>query len=440
MMKVKKINREYIDLILNNQDKYIKDYGPTMEKVANSNAQYGGKSIPTIYHPYFVTEDNINDFQKISNRMISIGDKIIDEYIRNKEFRKKFGFPKWIEDLIEVDIGYDINVPMGRFDIFYKDYENFMFCELNTDGSSAMGEDNELAKVILKSQGLTDFENKYKLDYFELFDSWVDKSIEIFNKYDPENKSPNVAIVDFKESRNDLEFQEFKKSYLNKGYNCIIVDPRDVEYKDGSLYHEDYKIDLVYRRLVTFELINKADEIPDFIEAYRKKAFCSIGSLKSQVVHNKIFFKVLHDLDTLEILSPEEREFVKKHIPYTGIFGGDEESFKKVLNGKDKYIMKPMDLNASQGVYAGRDLSKEEWEKRLLKSWNKEYLYQEYCDPYERDFLILKDEEFSVESFGSILGLYVYGEELAGVYSRIGQESIIAGVVEYYTLPSILVK
>lgn len=439
-MKATDINKEYIDLILNNQKDYIDDYHLTLDKVKKSNAQYKGEPIPTIYHPYFVTDDNVDDFNKIGDMMISITNKVTDRYIKDKEFRKKFGFPKLIEELIQIDNGYDINVPIGRFDIFYKDYENFMFCELNTDGSSAMNEDNTIAKIILESQGAKDLGKKYRLDYFELFNSWVDKSIEIFQKYDSKNTKPNVAIVDFKESGTTPEFEEFKNSYIDKGYNCIIVDPRDLVYKDGKLYHNDYKIDLVYRRIVTFELIDKADEITDFIDAYKDRAFCCIGSIKSQVIHNKIFFKILHDQDTLEELSQDERQFVKKHIPYTGIFGNDKEVFQKVLDNKDKYIMKPMDLNASQGVYTGRDLSQEKWEERLKESWNKDYLYQEYCDPYTRDFLIFEDGKFHVEEFKSITGLYMYKEKFAGVYTRIGQENIISGVVKYYTLPSIFAK
>lgn len=439
-MKATNINKEYIDLILNNQEKYIEDYHNTMEKVNNSNAQYKGKPVPTLYNPYFVSKENLEDFNKIGDMMISITNKITNRYIDDESFRKKFGFPKLIEDLIQIDNGYDINVPIGRFDIFYKDYDNFMFCELNTDGSSAMNEDNTLAKIMLESKALEDFSEKYQLNHFELFNSWVEKSIEIFHKYDPSNTKPNVAIVDFEESGTTPEFEEFKAAYMNRGYNCIIVDPRNVEYRDGKLYHQDYRIDLVYRRIVTFELIDKADEIPAFIEAYKDRAFCCIGSIRSQVIHNKIFFKILHDEDTLEGLSQEEREFVKRHIPYTGIFGGGEEVFQKVLNNKEKYIMKPKDLNASQGVYTGRDLTKEEWENRLKDSWNNQYLYQEYFDPFTREFLLFKDGDFQVEEFRSILGLYMYKEKCAGVYSRIGQESIISGMVEYYTLPSIYVK
>lgn len=436
-MNGENVNRDYIDLIMTNPKKYFEDYKIALEKVSNSTAIYKGEPVPFLAHPMFVTESELNQFQKISDMMISITNKLTKAYLENEEFRKYFGFSKLLEELILVENGYDINVPIGRFDIFFKDYDNFKFCELNTDGSSAMNEDNQLAQILLESQALKDFGKQYKLNYFELFFSWVDESIKIYNKYTGEDKKPNVAIVDFIESATTFEFEEFKKSYEERGYNCIIVDPRHLKYKDGNLYHEDYKIDLVYRRIVTFELIERSEEIKDFIQAYKDKAVCVIGSIRSQIVHNKIVFKILHDEFTLNLLSPEEQDFVKNHIPHTGIFGGGISVFNKILNNKEKYIMKPFDLNASRGVYTGRDFSQEEWEEKLLESWNKDYLYQEYCDPYTRDFVVYENGEAVVKEFKQIIGLFLYNEKLAGLYARIGENNIISGLTEYYTLPNI---
>lgn len=434
------INREYIDLIKKNYELYLEDYKNVKEKVKNSKAQYKGKPIPFLYHPMFFTEEDISNFRKIGQMTMSIVNKVTDRYLKDKEFRKKFGFPKLMEELILLDNGYDINVPIGRFDIFYGSYEDFKFCELNTDGSSAMNEDNTLAEILLESKAMKDFSKSYDFKLFELFDSWVRESIEIYNRYNPTNTKPNVAIVDFVESGTTKEFEEFKKAYERNGYNCIIADPRDLTYRNGYLYFKDYKIDLVYRRIVTFELIEKANEIPDFIEAYKNNAMCTIGSLRSQVVHNKIIFKILHDEDTLQFLNEEEREFIKKHIPYTGLFKGDIKIFEKVLKNKDKYIMKPYDLNGSRGVFAGRDFTDEEWEKKLKAVWNKDYLYQEFVKPYTREFVVFNDSDFSVDKFSTITGLYMYNEKLAGLYTRIGKKSIISGLSEYYTLPNILVK
>lgn len=142
----------------------------------------------------------------------------------------------------------------------------------------------------------------------------------------------------------------------------------------------------------------------------------------------------------MELLTEEEREFVKEHIPHTGIFGGSEDVFNMVLNNKEKYIMKPMDLNASQGVYVGKDLSDKEWEERLKKDFNREYLYQEFVKNFSREYLVFEDGKFKVEEFNSVIGLFVYNEKFAGVYTRIGQKNIISGVTDYYAAPSILVN
>lgn len=439
-MNWKEINKEYINLIKSDPERYLVDYKTAKEKVANSTAIYKGKPVPFLYHPMFYTEKDVKNFNKIGDTLISITNKVTQRYLDSKEFRKKFEYSPLLEELILIDNGYDINVPIGRFDLFYEDEDNFKFCELNTDGSSAMNEDNTIGNILLQTEGLQDFSKQYNLSLFELIDRWVDDSISIFRKWSSEIDKPNVAIVDFTESGTSKEFEVFKNAFIKKGYNAIIADPRDLKYREGHLYFEDYRIDLVYRRIVTFELIEKAHEIPDFIEAYKNKAFCSIGSIRSQIIHNKIIFKILHDEDTLEFLSECEREFIKRHIPITGLFKGNKEVYNKVLNDKDKYIMKPLDLNASRGVYAGRDLSQEEWKKRLDESWEKDYLYQEFFEPFTREHILFENDELNIEKFKSIVGLFMYKEKFAGIYTRIGKNNVISGVTDYYTLPNVLVK
>lgn len=434
------INQEYIDLVKSNPDKYLEDYKITLDKVANSTAIYKGKPVPFLYHPMFFTEADVEKFKGMVDTLMSMTNKVTEKYLNSKDFRKKFAYSDLLEELILIDNGYDINVPIGRYDLFYGGDDNYKFCEFNTDGSSAMNEDNTIGNILLETEALKEFGERYDLSLFELIDSWVEDIASIYNKWSGKGDKPNIAIVDFTESGTSAEFEVFKKAFIKKGYKAIIADPRDLKYRDGKLYFDDFRIDLVYRRIVTFELIEKAHEIPEFIEAYRNKAFCCVGSIRSQIMHNKIIFKILHDEDTLDFLSEKERDFVKKHIPITGLFKGDREVFEKVLNNKDKYIMKPYDLNASRGVYAGKDLSFEEWKKKLEESWDKDYLYQEYFEPYKRDHIVFRNGKLEVDSFKSIIGLFIYKEKFAGIYTRIGEQSIISGVTNYYTLPNVLVS
>jgi len=436
----KVINDEYVSMILNNNSMYIEDYKDTVNKVANSNAKYKGKPVPFLFNPMFFSEEEGSQLGEIMSMMMKIGDKVTDRYINDSKYRKLFGFPKFIEEMIVRENKYDVNVPIARFDLFFHDKDSFKFCELNTDGSSAMNEDNTIGRILMDSKAVRDFSKDYELKNHELINLWVNESIKLFGKWDPTNKSPNVAIVDFVESGTSAEFIEFKKAYEKNGYNCIIADPRELVYREGKLYKDEYKIDLVYRRIVTFELIQKASEAQDFINAYMEDAMCVIGTIRSQIIHNKIFFKILFDEETQSFLDAQEIEFIKKHIPYTGIFGGDEKVYEHVLYNKDKYIMKPMDMNASQGVFVGRDLDEKEWEERLKEKFNMDYLFQEFIPPYKRDFIVFEDDKFTKKTFKSIVGVFMYNKKFAGLYTRIGTSNIISGVTNYFTVPNYIAK
>lgn len=440
ILKGNEINNNYISMILKNPDAYINDYKNTVLKVANSNAKYKGKPVPFLYNPMFFSESEEESLKSIMEKMMKIGDKVTDQFIKDESYRKLFGFPKFIEEMILRENRYSINVPIARFDLFFKDDKNFKFCELNTDGSSAMNEDNTIGRILMESKAIQDMSTNYSLYNRELIDKWVMESLSIFRKWDPKNNNPNVAIVDFVESGTSAEFLEFKKAYEKQGYNCIIVDPRELEYRQGNLYKDEYRIDLVYRRIVTFELIEKADEVQNFINAYMDDAMCVIGTIRSQVIHNKVFFKILFDEQTHRFLEEDEIKFINDHIPFTGLFKGSRNVFEEVLNNKDKYIMKPVDMNASQGVFVGRDLSLSDWKERLYKIFDTDYLYQEFITPYQRDFIIFNGSGFEIQKFKSIVGVFLYKRKYAGLYTRIGKENIISGVTNYFTVPNLIVE
>src|SRR5699024_7721318 len=227
---------------------------------------------------------------------------------------------------------------------------------------------------------------KYELKQFELFESWVDKAYEIYKSADQAVDKPNVAILDFTGLGITNEFARFKKTFEDKGFNCEIVDPRDVVYKDGKAYKGDFRLDLVYRRAVTVEMIRRYDEIKDFIEAYLNNAFVMIGSFRSQIMHSKLIFKIFRDPMTKEILTDEENNFLEAHIPFTEILE-NQEDYDTVLENKDKYILKPFDSYSSDGVYAGQEHNHEEWKEILDKAYQNDYIYQDYFNMYKVDFV-----------------------------------------------------
>ncbi|MDO5718232.1 MAG: glutathionylspermidine synthase family protein [Tissierellia bacterium] len=437
-------NRElvenYLKIIKSNPEDYFEDYKIMQDRVNNSSAIYKNKPIPVTYQGMFFGRENIEEFKEISKTLMEITRKVTNEYLNNPEYRTHFKYSKKLEELILHDPGYDIPVPICRYDVFYNGIGDYKFCEFNTDGSSAMNEEMVLGSIMRESKAFKEFEREYEIKRFELFDSWVKKSIEIYRESKRANDKPNIAIVDFIDKGTTNEFIRFKEAYNEAGYNCEIVDPREIEYKNGKLMHREYRIDMVYRRAVTMDIMENIDEIEQFINAYMEDAFVMIGSFRSQIMHTKLIFKILRLEATQKILSDRENEFLKAHIPNTEEFI-TEEDFEKVLNDKDSYILKPYDGYASYKVYAGREYSKDEWEKVLKDLLGQNYIYQDYFDMEKVDFIEFEEDgSYSITPYASVIGMFIYKEEFQGLYTRIGNQALISGARRYYTAPNYVIQ
>ncbi|NLM98280.1 MAG: tubulin--tyrosine ligase family protein [Halanaerobiaceae bacterium] len=439
---IKTLQDSIIKVFTENINSYYSDYLNIKEKVKNSSAIYRGEPVDFLYHALFFTEEEYNQLGRFLSEMTSILNKVIEEYKKNTEFRKAFAFSEFLEELILVETGYHYYFPIGRFDIFYNDNGSHVFCELNTDGSSAMNEVRVIGECIKNSRIIGDiFEDPDVLIGFELFYSWLDGLIENYKVFNNGiDDRPNIAIVDFTGDGTIHEFKEFQKRFIKKGYNTFLCDPREFIYKNNVLYYKEQPVKLIYRRATTNRILEEAGDITDFLNAYREGAVCVVGGFVSQIVHSKNLFAILHDRDKTSFLSEKEKEFIKKHIPYTRILdSNDGKMIEEISSNKDKWILKPFDEYAGKGVYAGKDYSQEEWKKILGSIRGNDYILQEYINGPVLD-MVNPGEKKKIDSFNFLIGLFTYNNKLAGLYTRAGRKNIIGSIAESFTVPNFIVR
>jgi len=430
--------------IIKNSQKYIKDAEEIDKKVRESKAIYKGNPVPYLYVPRIFSESDIENIEKLTVNMFKIINKTIDLYLKKRDVRKLFGFEKKLEELIKSPHYYNTYVPMGRFDVFYYG-NNYKFCELNADGSSAMNEDKELSRILLKSRPIKELEN-YKFKQFELFDSWVNTVEKIYSEYQAnrnekikDKSNINIGIVDLLDKTTKIEIEEFKSFFEKSGYNCYIIDARDLEYDDGNLLYKDKKIDIIYRRLVTKDLMDNYNKLKNFVKGVLSGKTCIIGPIKSQIIHTKKFFQILYLEEFRKYLDEEDIEYIDEHIPYTKILKRDKK-WKDYIDNKDNYIIKPIDFYASKGVYSGKDYNINQWENILENYIKEEYIIQEYCPEAKINDIIYKDKKIKYNTFNNINGLYMYNEKFKGIYTRAGMNSIISGLHEGYSMSTLVAK
>lgn len=443
-MQLLDLNRDYCEQIVKEKEAHAESALREIAYINQSTAKYHGRCVSTLYIPKIFTEDDICHFQRLIRDLYGIFDKVIRHYREDKNYRELFGFEKRLEELILRTPRYNSSIPIARIDIFYnEETKAFRFCEFNTDGSSAMNEDRELNIALQQTLGYDWLAGRFRLQTFELFDSWAKASLRIYRETEGAVSHPYVAIVDFMESATNNEFEIFADSYRKFGAECEICEIRKLRYRDGKLYAESGRaVDLIYRRAVTSDIMKHYDEVSDFIQAVKEEAVCLIGDFTTQIVHNKVLYWILHHPMTREFLTEEENDYVKAHVPYTALMTAEDLPYEDILSQKDRWILKPLDSYGSKGVFAGVEYESESRWREIVDAHREEgYLAQEFTKPYQTrniDFSGGADTDFIHVS--NLTGLFVYDGEFRGLYSRVSRGEIISTQYSEIALPSVVVK
>lgn len=443
MSRLTQLEQEYLDIVQRNTQTHAESAKKVTEYIKNSTAQYHGRCVRTLYLPKLFTSEEIVLFHDLIDVLFGIFGKVMKEYRENAEYRKQFGFDPRLEELILRKPLYDCPIPIARIDIFLnEETHEFKFCEFNTDGSSAMNEDRELNLAIQNTLAYQEFAEKNQVYTFELFDSWVEEFKNIYDTYQKKVENPFVAIVDFMESATDQEFKIFQKSFEKQGIRAGIYEIRDLQYRNGALFAPDgNKIDAIYRRAVTSDIMYHYEEVADFLHAVRDEAVCLIGDFRTQIAHNKILYKILYQEDTQALLTDKEVEYIRAHVPYTVSLNEGKVPYEEIIEQKDSWIIKPEDSYGSKGVHAGVECNKEEWKKFVDECMNQNYILQEFCKPFETENIdLIKDEHADFCKYSNLTGLFVYNGKFKGCYSRISQSEIISTQYSEMALPTVIVK
>lgn len=441
------LNKIYVGTIKGNDLQLIRDNQTIKDYLMESTAKYKDRVVRTLQVPKIFSSADAQIMFQVIEELYGVFDKVIEEYMVNPEYRKLFGFDEKLEDLILTPKKYKCNIPMSRIDLFLNEKTKaFKFCEFNTDGASAMNEDKELNKAFALTKAYEDFYTKYNGTTYELFYSWVDEALEVYGDYASNlDKLPNVCIIDFLENATINEFYIFKEAFEERGCKVSICDIRELELRDGVCYAKDgMKIDLIYRRAVTSDIMKHYDEVEIFLEAFRENAFCLVGDFRTQIAHNKVLYMILHKEQTKRLLNKKQISFVNNHIPYTVILDEIKDRadiMKEVLNYKDKWIIKPEDSYGSKGVYAGVEIkSLKQWETIIHSHMGQKYILQEFHTPYRTDNIKVEDGKCHWLDTSNLTGIFTYNGKAKGLYSRMSFEQMISTQYNEMTSPTMVIK
>lgn len=431
--KIDRLYQAFNEYLQENRQRIEDDIEQFEREAAKKGLLYAGRPLAIGCYPLLFSRAQIDDISGVVKASIQVMEKITRLFLQEPAIRKFFGFtPEQIE-LIEVDPGYKSAIPCGRFDSFF-DGQNIRFTELNTDGTAGMDGAEKVAKLFLSLPSMQEFFSACPVRVFDIHHCVLQTILDCYRQFlnTPPAKPSCIAIVDWKEARTYAEFAAFEKFCREQGYEAVVADPREFEYNGGVLSHHGQKIDIIYRRVVSSEYMERLEELEPMTQAFKDHNVCIVGSFRSDVAFSKKVFAALHKPEFASFFSENERRLVERHIPWTQPFEDVECEYRDqkinmpelARRNRASFVLKPSNLYEGQGVWLGTQKNQGEWEELIRSALEEDYVLQELVpNPYMA--VGTWEETFEMKERFIHLGEYVFGGDFCGLYGRIAEGPLI---------------
>lgn len=328
--------------------------------------------------------------------------------------------------------------------------------------------------VCLQVPVIYEFMKEYRLEIFNrnpyslLFEQLVDSALHQFPSLCLQEEI-NIAVVmpDAKEGVGISAYQ----MYLDTLYNNILQLKYPL-YK-GEVLFCDYSHLNAFRESIFYKS-KRIHILLEWCEGYVPQEILALFEKGRVLIYNgaiawflstKLNFAILSEHEDSEIFTPEERETIKKHIPWSRkITDSESETTYKgqkvklvdfILANREKLVLKPLVGSGGKDIFVGHKTSEEEWRQVVEKSlkgkndwkdlnvgetmtqqrWGdllekalrmESWLVQECVDSYP---YVFQTGEEGYTTHQVSWGFFVFGRQYAGGLTRVLPLSNKKGVV-----------
>jgi len=292
--------------------------------------------------------------------------------LKDPELRAELALEPEEERLAMADPGFRSSSPSARLDSFFADEVRFV--EYNAESPAGMAYSDNLAAIFAGLPAMKAFRKQFRGRFLPTRRSQLRSMLRAFTQWDRGAK-PAMAIVDWEGLPTAPEFEMFKAFFEEAGVQTVICDPRALEFTSGKLYAQGKAVNLVYRRVLTSELLHRGDETRALCDAYIAGAACVVNSFRAKLLHKKMSLALLSDDRYARLYTPAQRAAIRRHIPWTRRVR--PELAEEIGRGRDHLVLKPNDEYGGKGVVLGWTVEQAEWEAAVQVATTQSYVVQE---------------------------------------------------------------
>lgn len=404
---------------------------------------FGGRPLCNVLRPHLLTRAQFDYVKQVcaavTQAIAKLGEvmtgpdkaeanRLLDEVGLTDEERRLFEF----------DTGYKAFSAHSRLDSFLsigEESSTMHFVEYNAESPAGAAYEDGLSELFMTLPVMQEFAKRFPISHVDVKGKLLDMLLNNYREYlgTRPYKTPNIAIVDWHGVVTYTEFELLQEYFLQHDVPTVICDPRELTYSGGRLRYKDFEIDILFKRVLGSELIQKADECRPIFQAYEAGTVCMINSFRCKIYHKKMIFGLLTDERNQQYFTSEEQANIALHIPWTRRVRNGETTYKGetidlesfVMENRDRLVLKPNDEYGGKGITIGWESDHASWKQAYEAALTEPFVVQEK--------VIVAKEAYPVLDNGLVIFAqrlvdcdpYIFEGEVAGLLTRLSAVALL---------------
>jgi glutathionylspermidine synthase len=408
------------------------------EKQRERGLYFGDRPLCVVLRPHFY---ELDDWLFLKGRMeilLTAFRRAHEICIESEDMRAQLLLSAAEEEMLKLDDNRVVPWTSSRLDTFYVVEERNLKCvEYNAETPAGIGYGDVLSEVFWESEPMDRFRERYFCRPLPGQALLTDSLMAAYRKWRAPShpEIPQIAVLDWGDVPT-LNEHEISRAYFERYLNTrsILADPRTLEYRDGNLYAGDFRIDMIYKRVLWSELLDMMGTNNPVIRAMKDNKVFITNSASAKLMAKKAALSFLSDERNQNLFTKEQREVVVDHIPWTRTieerkteFEGQEiDLIDFVSQNRERFVLKPNDEYGGKGVVLGWEASQDVWEATLSNALDVPYVVQEKVTIVERDFPSWVNGELDISRRFVDADPYIFGgNSIGGVLTRLSPAKLL---------------
>lgn len=410
---------------------------------------FGDRPMAHSLRPTFLTERMYTDVQDVVYLIRQAVLRIAAAYFNDANLlRDELGMRDWEIELAALPTNIIRLSALSRMDAFMT-ADSFKFVEINGESPAGIAYIHELGKIYHELPTFRRFCERFPVRFVSPLEHTANAMVTLYHEqFGGRETHPTFAIVDKGGVPTIHEFRLVQQYLESLGYPCVIAEPTELEIRDGWVYAQGRRIDILYRRLLMSEYHEMRDACAAYLEGYRAQKTCYLNTFRAKLVHKKAIFSFLTDERYTHVLSGPQLEAIQRHIPWTRLLregrtrfrGLDIDLVPFVRHNRQYFVLKPNDEYGGTGVHLGFDSTEAEWDAALEKSVGRDFVVQEVVNIHREPFLVQTESGWQIVPTVIDLDPYLNGPLLGGCLTRTSASNLANVTAGGGTLPLFILR